>query len=92
VLGFRSVATVAFFLTEVRCNGCGHTVEVQFHAEIDGEYSLAAAHDIETELHEQVLDIDFVSDVHVHLDPKGVDEWKDAIDDRSDGATATPNG
>lgn len=67
---------------------CGHTVEVEFHAEIDGEYSLAEAHDIETELHQQVLDIDFVSDVHVHLDPKGVDEWKDATDDRSiDSAT-----
>lgn len=71
---------------------CGHTVEVEFHAEIDGEYSLAEAHDIETELHRQVLDIDFVSDVHVHLDPKGVDEWKDATDDGFDGSGTMPSG
>jgi len=58
----------------------GHVIEVEFHAEVDGDYSLAEAHDIETELRERVREIEPVSDVHVHLDPAGLGEWKDAPD------------
>ena len=56
----------------------GHSVEVEFHAEVDGDMTLAAAHDLETELRECVLTVGEVTDVHVHLDPAGLGEWKDA--------------
>jgi cation diffusion facilitator family transporter len=58
----------------------GHVIEVEFHAEVDGDLSLAEAHDIETELRERVREIEPVSDVHVHLDPAGLGEWKDAAE------------
>lgn len=58
----------------------GHVVEVEFHAEVDRDLTIVEAHDIESELRERVRDIDGVSDVHVHLDPAGLDEWKDADD------------
>ncbi len=60
----------------------GQSVEVEFHAEISGDHTLREAHDIETQLRQLVKQIDSVEDVHVHLDPAGLDEWKDA-DDRS---------
>lgn len=66
----------------------GHVIEVEFHAEIDGSHSLAEAHDIETELRERVREIEPVSDVHVHLDPSGLGEWKDAADRTSASTTA----
>lgn len=66
----------------------GHVIEVEFHAEIDGTHSLAEAHDIETELRERVREIEPVSDVHVHLDPSGLGEWKDAADRSSASTTA----
>jgi len=66
----------------------GHVIEVEFHAEIDGDHTLAEAHDIETELHQRVREIEPVSDVHVHLDPAGLGEWKDAAD-RSSASTTT---
>jgi divalent metal cation (Fe/Co/Zn/Cd) transporter len=65
----------------------GHVIEVEFHAEVDGDLSLAEAHDIETELRERVREIEPVSDVHVHLDPAGLGEWKDAAE-RSSASTA----
>jgi len=66
----------------------GHVIEVEFHAEIDGDHSLAEAHDIETDLRKRVRDIEPVSDVHVHLDPSGLGEWKDAADRASTTSTA----
>ena len=65
----------------------GHVIEVEFHAEIDGSHSLTEAHDIETELRERVREIEPVSDVHVHLDPSGLGEWKDAADRASTSTT-----
>ncbi|MFB6172011.1 MAG: cation diffusion facilitator family transporter [Haloarculaceae archaeon] len=58
----------------------GHVIEVEFHAEVDSDHSLAEAHDIETELRDRVREIEPVSDVHVHLDPAGLGEWKEATD------------
>jgi cation diffusion facilitator family transporter len=58
----------------------GHVIEVEFHAEVDGDLSLAEAHDLETELRQRVREIEPVSDVHVHLDPAGLGEWKDAAE------------
>ncbi|WP_049937375.1 cation diffusion facilitator family transporter [Haloplanus natans] len=64
----------------------GHVIEVEFHAEVDGDLSLAEAHDLETQLRERVREIEPVSDVHVHLDPAGLGEWKDAAE-RSSAST-----
>ncbi|WP_323677482.1 cation diffusion facilitator family transporter [Halorubellus sp. PRR65] len=58
----------------------GHVIEVEFHAEVDRELTIVEAHDIESELRERVRHVEPVSDVHVHLDPAGVGEWKDADD------------
>lgn len=66
----------------------GHVIEVEFHAEVDGDLSLAEAHDIETELRTRVREIEPVSDVHVHLDPAGLGEWKDAAERSSASTTA----
>ncbi|MFB6082018.1 MAG: cation diffusion facilitator family transporter [Halanaeroarchaeum sp.] len=63
---------------DLRCHYVGPTIEVEFHAEIDGDYTLHEAHDIETEIRERVRDVAGVGDVHVHLDPAGLGEWKDA--------------
>lgn len=59
----------------------GTDLEVEVHVEVDGSMTLREAHDIETELVERLRGMDDVGDVHVHLDPSGVGEWKDAIDD-----------
>ncbi|WP_247728998.1 cation diffusion facilitator family transporter [Halovivax limisalsi] len=69
----------------------GTDLEVETHVEVDGDLPLRAAHDIETELVTQTRALDSVGDVHVHLDPSGVGEWKDASDDgldRSGGSTS----
>jgi cation diffusion facilitator family transporter len=61
----------------------GHVIEVEFHAEVDGDLSLTEAHDLETDLRQRVREIEPVSDVHVHLDPAGLGEWKDASEHSS---------
>src|SRR6056297_2093683 len=58
----------------------GHVIEVEFHAEVDRDLTVVEAHDIESELRERVREVEPVSDVHVHLDPAGLGEWKDAHD------------
>lgn len=68
---------------DLRCHYVGPNIEVEFHAEIDGKRSLLDAHRVETELRNRVLDIPEVGDVHVHLDPSGIGEWKDAPEDLS---------
>ena len=62
----------------------GTDLEVEVHVEVDGQMTLREAHDIETELITGLRDLDDVGDVHVHLDPSGLGEWKEA-DDASDG-------
>ncbi|MDR9382590.1 MAG: cation transporter dimerization domain-containing protein [Natronomonas sp.] len=59
----------------------GTDLEVEAHVEVDGELTLIEAHDIETELVMSLRSLDDVGDVHLHLDPAGIGEWKDAIDD-----------
>lgn len=59
----------------------GAELEVEAHIEVDGEMSLRRAHDIESELVQLVRKMDNVGDVHIHLDPSGIGEWKDAADD-----------
>ncbi len=54
----------------------GTDVEVEMHVEIDGDHTLAEAHDIESQVAESIRSLDYVGDVHVHLDPRGIGEWK----------------
>ena len=56
----------------------GPRLEVEAHVEVDGDLTLRAAHDLETELVTAVEQIDEVEDAHLHLDPAGIGEWKDA--------------
>ena len=63
---------------DFRVHYMGPQVEVELHAEIDGNHTLHEAHDIETELHQRIRELPDVGDVHVHLDPSGLGEWKDA--------------
>jgi len=56
----------------------GTDLEVEVHVEVDGEMTLREAHDVETELVTGLRNLEDVGDVHVHLDPSGVGEWKDA--------------
>jgi len=60
----------------------GTDLEVEAHVEVDGGMTLIEAHDIETELAAALREIDSVGDVHLHLDPAGIGEWKEADDDR----------
>ncbi len=58
----------------------GATLEVEAHVEVDGGMQLRRAHEIESELVRTLRDIEGVGDAHVHLDPSGIGEWKDAAD------------
>ncbi|TMT85352.1 cation transporter [Haloterrigena sp. H1] len=59
----------------------GTVLEVEVHAEVDGDIPFREAHDVESELVTRLRGIDDVGDAHVHLDPSGIGEWKDSIDD-----------
>jgi cation diffusion facilitator family transporter len=56
----------------------GTDLEVEAHVEVDGALTLVEAHDIESELVERLESMESVGDVHLHLDPAGIGEWKDA--------------
>ncbi|MGM0604652.1 MAG: cation diffusion facilitator family transporter [Halobacteriota archaeon] len=58
----------------------GTALEVEVHVEVDGGLTLREAHDIETELIHRLRSAENVSDAHIHLDPSGIGEWKDAPD------------
>ncbi len=58
----------------------GTDLEVEAHVEVDGELTLVEAHDIETELVYALGELEDVGDVHLHLDPAGIGEWKEAGD------------
>lgn len=62
----------------------GPRLEVEAHVEVDGELTLREAHDLETELMAAVRGVEEVEDVHLHLDPAGIGEWKDATEDETD--------
>ncbi|OVE83808.1 cation diffusion facilitator family transporter [Natronolimnobius baerhuensis] len=59
----------------------GTVLEVEVHVEVDGDMPFRQAHDIESDLVDQLRDIEDVGDAHVHLDPSGIGEWKDQRDD-----------
>lgn len=56
----------------------GPVLEVEAHVEVDGDMTLQEAHDVETVLVQSLRDLEDVEDVHLHLDPDGIGEWKDA--------------
>jgi len=56
----------------------GTDLEVEVHVEVDGEMTLREAHDVETALVTELGGLEGVGDVHVHLDPSGLGEWRDA--------------
>ncbi|GAB3029692.1 cation diffusion facilitator family transporter [Natronobiforma cellulositropha] len=58
----------------------GTVLEVEAHAEVGGEMTLREAHDVETELIDDLRALEAVGDAHVHLDPSGIGEWKDAAE------------
>ena len=58
----------------------GTDLEVEAHVEVDGGLTLIEAHDIETELVAALGDMEDVGDVHLHFDPAGIGEWKDATE------------
>ncbi len=55
----------------------GTVLEVEVHVEVDGDMPFRQAHDIESELVDDLRAIEDVGDAHVHLDPSGIGEWKD---------------
>ena len=56
----------------------GPMLEVEAHIEVDGDMTLREAHDLETQLVDDLVALDDIGDVHLHLDPEGLGEWKDA--------------
>ncbi len=62
----------------------GPVIEVEMHVEINGDISLHRAHDIETEIKRRVLELDDIYDVHIHLDPAGIGEWKESREETQD--------
>ena len=59
----------------------GTVLEVETHVEVDGTLTIAEAHEIETDLVRQLTGMGDVGDAHIHLDPAGLGEWKDAAPD-----------
>ncbi len=58
----------------------GTQLEVEAHVEVDGELALVEAHDIESDLIQSLQTMEDIGDVHLHLDPAGIGEWKDTSD------------
>ncbi|OIB57790.1 cation diffusion facilitator family transporter [Natrialba sp. SSL1] len=59
----------------------GPVLEVEVHVEVDGDLPLRRAHDIESDLVEELRALEDVGDAHVHLDPSGIGEWKEQSDE-----------
>ena len=67
----------------------GTVLEVEAHVEVDGDLTLRDAHEIETDLVTRTRALEAVGDAHIHLDPSGMGEWKDAADGETDGSSST---
>jgi cation diffusion facilitator family transporter len=59
----------------------GTVLEVEVHVEVDGDMPFRDAHDIESDLVDQLRGLEDVGDAHVHLDPSGIGEWKESVDE-----------
>lgn len=58
----------------------GTVLEVEVHVEVNGNMPFREAHDIESDLVDDLRGLEEVGDAHVHLDPSGIGEWKDQPD------------
>ncbi|KAB1187948.1 MULTISPECIES: cation diffusion facilitator family transporter [Haloferax] len=58
----------------------GPEIDVSLHIEVEGDMTLAEAHDIETWVVQAIRNIDEVDDVFVHIDPRELGEWKEDPD------------
>ena len=58
----------------------GTVLEVEAHVEVDGEMTIREGHDVESELVDSLRAVEDVGDAHIHLDPSGLGEWKDAAE------------
>ncbi|ATW90121.1 cation diffusion facilitator family transporter [Halohasta litchfieldiae] len=58
----------------------GTVLEVEVHVEVDGEMTIREAHDLESELVDSLRAVKEVGDAHIHLDPSGLGEWKEAVE------------
>ena len=58
----------------------GTVLEVEAHVEVDGEMTIREGHDLESELVDSLRAVEEVGDAHIHLDPSGLGEWKDAAE------------
>jgi cation diffusion facilitator family transporter len=70
----------------------GTSLEVETHVEVDGSMTVREAHGLETELVAAVADVEGIGDVHVHLDPSGIGEWKEAADSGSGSGSGPDSG
>ena len=55
----------------------GPEIDVSLHVEVEGEMTLIEAHDIETDVVDDIRELPEIDDVFVHVDPKELNEWKD---------------
>ncbi len=69
-------------LHDVVCYYSGPVIEVELHIEVDGDLTVREAHEIEAEVRNKILEVEEVYDAHLHLDPAGMDEWKEAEEQR----------
>ncbi|RDZ63429.1 cation transporter [Haloferax sp. Atlit-12N] len=69
----------------------GPEIDVSLHIEVEGDMTIAEAHDIETWVVQAIRNIDEVDDVFVHIDPRELGEWKE--DDETERYTMfSPDG
>jgi cation diffusion facilitator family transporter len=56
----------------------GPEIDVSLHVEVEGNRTLAEAHDIETAVIRSIEELPDVDDAFVHVDPKELGEWEPA--------------
>ena len=59
----------------------GPEIDVSLHVEVEGDRTLHEAHDIETAVKQSIEGLPEVDDAFVHVDPKGLGEWKEGEGD-----------
>jgi cation diffusion facilitator family transporter len=75
----------------------GPEVDVSLHVEIEGHRTVEEAHAIETDVMESIQAVSAVDDVFVHVDPKGLGEWKagedtESVTEENSPSTTATNG
>ncbi|ELZ82348.1 cation efflux system protein [Haloferax elongans ATCC BAA-1513] len=70
----------------------GPEIDVSLHIEVEGDMTLAEAHDIESWVVGAIQEIDEVDDVFVHVDPRELGEWKEDDTDTERFTAFSPDG